>query len=103
MCCKQAPAPRPYANGKSSGKPKFGPIVELTFIKRVGQMEEAPGTATLRKIKSLHFEHLKGDLRGKNSIRVIDGFRIIFRVENDLNDKRIEIISIEELNNHYKK
>jgi plasmid maintenance system killer protein len=92
-----------YENGKTIGKPKFGPQVELAFIKRVIQMEQALSTDTLRKIKSLHFEQLKGDLKGKNSIKVKDGFRLIFRVENDDNNKRIEIIAIEEINNHYSK
>jgi len=89
-----------YNNGKSMGKPKFGQQIELAFIKRVLQMEQAPDTDTLRKIKSLHFEQLKGDLKGKTSIRVKDGFRLIFRVENDGNNKRVEIIAIEELSNH---
>lgn len=92
-----------YENGESPGKPKFGHLVEEFFIKRVIQIEQAPDTATLRQIKSLHFEQLKSDLKGKCSVRVKDGFRLIFRVENDGNNKRIEIICIEEMNNHYKK
>jgi plasmid maintenance system killer protein len=92
-----------YEHGKSIGKPKFSQQLESSFIKRVIQMEQAPDTGTLRQIKSLHFEQLKGDLKGKYSIRVKDGFRLIFRVENDNNNKRIEIIAIEELNNHYAK
>jgi len=92
-----------YENGKSSGKPKFGPQVELAFIKRIIQMEQAPDTGTLRKIKSLHYEQLKDDLKGKNSIRVTDGFRLIFRVEKEGDNKRVEIIAVEELNNHYTK
>ncbi len=92
-----------YENGKSTGKPRFGPQIELAFIKRIIQMEQAPDTDTLRKIKSLHFEHLKGDLKGKASIRVIDGFRLIFRVEKMGIINRVEIIAVEELNNHYAK
>jgi proteic killer suppression protein len=94
---------RLYENGQSLDKPKFGSQIELAFIKRVIQIEQAPDTNTLRQIKSLHFEQLKGNFKGKNSIRVKDGFRLIFRVENDGNNKRIEIIAIEELNNHYAK
>jgi len=92
-----------YKNSGSLGKPKFGQEIELAFIKRVIQIEQAADTVTLRKIKSLHFEQLKGDLKGKHSIRVKDGFRLIFRVHNDNNNKRVEIIAIEELNNHYAK
>ena len=92
-----------YENGKAIGKSKFGPQVEAAFVKRVIQIEQAPNTNALRKIKSLHFEQLKGDLKGKNSIRVKDGFRLIFRVENDGDNNRIEIINVEEMNNHYSK
>lgn len=92
-----------YENGESIGKPKYGKMVEDFFIKRVIQLEQSADTATLRQIKSLHFEQLKGDLKGKCSIRVKDGFRLILRIENDGNDKRVEIICIEEMNNHYKK
>ena len=92
-----------YENGQTHGKPKFSHQVELAFIKRIAQMEQAPNTDTLRQIKSLHYEQLKGDLKGKNSIRVKDGFRLIFRVKSDGNNKRVEIIAVEELNNHYAK
>lgn len=92
-----------YYKGKSPGKPKYGNQIEQSFIRRVVQIEQAPNTNTLRQIKSLHLELLKGDLKGKYSIRVKDGFRLIFRIENDGIDKRIEIIAIEEMNNHYAK
>ncbi|WDF79540.1 type II toxin-antitoxin system RelE/ParE family toxin [Mucilaginibacter sp. KACC 22773] len=92
-----------YKNGETVGKPKFGPLIERAFIKRVLQIEQSLDTNSLRKIKSLHFEQLKGDLKGKLSIRVIDGFRLIFRIENDGANNRVEIIAIEELSNHYSK
>jgi proteic killer suppression protein len=90
-----------YKNGKSYGKPKFNREIELGFIKRVIQMEQALNTATLRALGSLHFEKLSGNLEGKYSIRVNKGFRIIFRIEKEDNNMRIEIICIEEMNNHY--
>jgi proteic killer suppression protein len=90
-----------YTTGKSIGKPKFNLEIERGFIKRVVQIEQAPNTNILRALKSLHFEKLTGDLEGKYSIRINLAFRIIFRIEKDGNNTRIEIIYIEELNNHY--
>ena len=90
-----------FANGRSSGKPKFNVEVERGFIKRILQINNAANTNDLRNIKSLHFEKLSGYLEGKYSIRVNIGFRIVFRIEKDGNNMRLEIICIEELNNHY--
>lgn len=52
-------------------------------------------------LKSLHFEKLSGNLEGKYSVRINQTYRIIFRIEKDGNNNRVEIICIEELNNHY--
>jgi proteic killer suppression protein len=90
-----------YKNGKSFGKPQFNSEVESGFNKRVIQIEQAKSTNDLRNIKSLHFEKLSGNLSGKYSIRVNKGFRIVFRIEKDGDNARLEIICIEELNNHY--
>lgn len=90
-----------YKNGRAFGKPRFNSDIELGFIKRVIQIEQSQNTNSLRTLKSLHFEKLSGTLEGKYSIRVNKSFRIIFRVEKENNDTRIEIICIEELNNHY--
>jgi proteic killer suppression protein len=90
-----------YTNGKTIGKPKFNRDTELGFIKRVIQIEQAINTNTLRALKSLHFEKLPGTLSDKYSIRINDGFRIIFRIEKDGDNLRVEIIYIKELSNHY--
>jgi proteic killer suppression protein len=90
-----------YVTGKTVGKPKFNKEIELGFIKRISQMEQAINANTLRAFKSLHFEKLSGHLDGKYSIRVNKEFRIIFRIEKDGNNLRLEVICIEELNKHY--
>jgi proteic killer suppression protein len=90
-----------YSNGYSTGKPKFNKEIEMKFIGRVTQMEQAINTNDLRALKSLHFEKLSGKFDGKYSIRVNETFRIIFRIERDENNIRLEVICIEELSNHY--
>jgi len=90
-----------YKNGGTEGKPKFNIDIEHGFIKRVIQIEQSPNTNSLRLLKSLHFEKLSGKWDGKYSIRVNKAFRIILRVEKEDNNVRLEVICIEELNNHY--
>ena len=90
-----------FDNGYSVGKPQFNKEVENKFISRVIQMEQAANTNDLRALKSLHFEKLSGKFDGKYSIRINYSFRVIFRIEKDGNNVRLEVICIEELSNHY--
>ena len=86
---------------KVPGKSPFPDEVIKAFKKRLFQIREANSTADLRKIGSLHFEKLKGkEYEGKYSIRLNISYRMIFRIENEQGSK-IEIICIEEINNHY--
>jgi plasmid maintenance system killer protein len=90
-----------FANVYSTGKPRFNKEIEDKFIKKVIQIEQAGNTNDLRALKSLHFEKLSGKLNDKYSVHVNEAFRIILRIEKDGNNTRVEIIYIEELNNHY--
>jgi proteic killer suppression protein len=86
---------------KISGKSPYPDEVIKAFKKRLFQIKQAKSTADLRTIKSLHFEKLKGKkYEGKYSMRLNISFRLIFRIENE-EFSRIEIICIEEINNHY--
>lgn len=87
-----------YHYGKNPGKPKYSDTVIKKFSVRIQQMEAAPNTHELRKIKSLHFEKLAGHLSGKYSIRVQDGYRIIFSIGRDV--LKVEEIHVEDMNNH---
>ncbi|WP_413669870.1 type II toxin-antitoxin system RelE/ParE family toxin [Mucilaginibacter sp. Mucisp86] len=86
---------------KVTGKSPFPDEVIKAFKKRLYQIRQAKNTADLRAIKSLHFEKLKGKkYEGKYSIRLNISYRLIFRIENN-EITRLEIICIEEINNHY--
>ncbi|MEO8887439.1 MAG: type II toxin-antitoxin system RelE/ParE family toxin [Mucilaginibacter sp.] len=90
------------ANGKKGyGKSPYPDEVIKAFKKRVFQIQQAKNTADLRNIKSLHFEKLKEKkYDGKYSIRLNKAYRLIFRIENHESNK-LEIICIEQINNHY--
>lgn len=87
------------AENKTVGKKKYPEEVEQGFKKRIAQIKAANGTQDLRAIKSLHFEKLKEKrYLGKYSIRINKAFRLIFVIAKD---ERLEVIEIEEINNHY--
>jgi len=83
------------------GKLPYPFEVLKAYKKRIYQISQAKNTADLRQIGSLHSEKLKeARYEGKYSIRLNKAYRMIFRIEN--NDiTRLEIICIEEINNHY--
>lgn len=86
-------------DSKPPGKRKFPENVENMFLFRIGQILAARNENDLRNIRTLHLEKLKGNRKGTYSIRVKDGWRIIFRLERN---GMIKIMHIEELSNHYK-
>jgi len=87
---------------KVPGKSPYPDEVIKAFKRRLFQIQQVPSTADLRKIGSLHFEKLKEPkYLGKYSIRLNKSYRMIFRIENYDGDARIEIICVEEINNHY--
>ena len=86
---------------KITGKSPYPAEVIKAFKKRLFQIRQAENTGDLRKIGSLHFEKLKGkEYDGKYSLRLNISYRMIFRIENEQGSK-IEIVCIEEINNHY--
>ena len=88
-------------HNKVPGKSPYPDEILKSFKKRLFQIKNAKSTADLRKVGSLHFEKLKGkEYEGKYSIRLNISYRLIFRIEHEESDK-IEIICIEEINNHY--
>lgn len=88
-------------SNRQIGKSPYPNEVLIAFKKRISQIYQAKNTADLRQIKSLHFEKLKGlKYEGKYSIRLNKAYRIIFRINTDRNS-RLEILYIEEINNHY--
>jgi len=86
---------------KVYGKSPYPAEVLKAFKQRVFQIKQAKNTAELRMLKSLHFEKLREKkYEGKYSIRLNKAYRMIFRIDNN-EVTRLEIICIEEINNHY--
>lgn len=82
------------------GKQQFPAEVVQVYRRRLFQIKNAGTVQDLRNYKSLHFEKLaEKRYKGKYSIRLVQGFRLIFQISKD--EKKVDIILIEEISNHY--
>jgi proteic killer suppression protein len=77
---------------------KLPPAVIASYRRKVVQLKAAPDERTLRNIKSLHFEKLKGNPEDHRSIRLNDAWRVILTIDESVSPHRLVIIDI---NNHY--
>jgi len=71
------------------------PVIKSARRKLV-QLRAATDDRTLRNLKSLHYEKLKGDRKGQRSIRVNEKYRIVFTLDNDTTPKKATILAIED-------
>lgn len=83
-----------------TGKQKYPAEVIIKYKMRINQISNIANTQELRAIKSLHFEKLKeARYKDKYSIRLNKAYRLIFAIGKD--EQALEIVIIEEINNHY--
>jgi toxin HigB-1 len=64
------------------------------YRKRMQQIRSAKDERDLYAVKSLHFEKLKGDRNGQNSIRLNSQWRLILEIKGEHPCKVIGIIEI---------
>jgi len=75
---------------------KFPIAVIRAAQRKLTVLKAAPDERTLRNWKSLHYEKLKGDRKGQNSIRLNDQWRMVLEVDNQTNPPTVTIIGIED-------
>ena len=90
-----------FAGDTLKGKPKYGDVVITKFKKVILILKNVESSIELSKFRGLNFEALKGNKKSLYSIRVDYGYRLEFKLENDV-IQLTEIAIIEELSNHYK-
>jgi len=83
------------------GKPKFNDAVIMKFKKTILILKNVESSNELSKFRGLNFEALKGSKKGLFSVRVDYGYRLEFKLENDI-IQLTEIAIIEKMSNHYK-
>ena len=91
-----------YETGKTADKKhRSQPEIVRKYKRCINILIDASGIETLYKMNALNYEVLKGDKKGKSSIRVNTQYRIEFSVSKNGVDPVITICSIIELSNHY--
>jgi len=92
-----------YNFGKTKDKKyRFQPQIVSKFRKTVDILESVERVEDLYRYNSLQYEFLRGDMKGLESVRVNDQYRIEFKTSKVVSETIITICNIIELSNHYK-
>jgi toxin HigB-1 len=75
----------------------FGPNVVKAFRKIMGIIKDALDERDFRRMKSLHYEKLRGNRSHQSSMRLNDQFRLIMEVERT-GSRTVVVMGIEK---HY--
>ncbi|HBX44344.1 type II toxin-antitoxin system RelE/ParE family toxin [Limibacterium fermenti] len=91
-----------YETGKTKDKKhRFQPYVAIKYRKTVDILESVTKTEDLYRYNALHYEELKDDKNGLESVRVNDQYRIEFKTTKVVSETVVTICNIMELSNHY--
>lgn len=91
-----------YEKGRCSDKKhRFQPEVAKRYANCVRILLRSQNTEALYRLKSLHYEVLKGDKRGISSIRIDLKYRLEFTVREEQGEEIIVICRLLEISNHY--
>jgi proteic killer suppression protein len=92
-----------YETGVATEKKhRFQPDIVARYQARIRILERALRVEDLCTLGSLHYEKLRGDKEGLESIRVNDRYRIEFRTSQVVSETVVTVCNILELSNHYK-
>ena len=91
-----------YETGKAGDKKhRFQPQTVRKYRKTIDLLESVSVVEDLFRYNSLHYEVLRGDKAGLESVRVDDRYRIEFKTERVVSETVVTICNIIELSNHY--
>jgi proteic killer suppression protein len=92
-----------YNTGKTTDKKyRFQPQIVQKYRKTIDVLESVGVVEDLFRYKGLHYEALRGDKEGLESVRVNDRYRIEFKTTKTVSETVVTICNIIELSNHYK-
>lgn len=93
-----------YETGKTKDKKhRFQPQIINAYAKCVKALHSADKMEDLFSFNSLRYERLIGDKKGFSSVRINDQYRLEFREIANPNSLEIEICSLTDITNHYKR
>jgi len=91
-----------YEYGVTSDKKhRYQPNIVERYKNCIDYLRNAPRKEALFLVRSLHFEALKGDKRGRFSVRVNKQYRVEFTLDENIETPVLTICNIVELSNHY--
>lgn len=91
-----------YENGQTSDKKhRYQPSIVKRYKDRIDLLKNVTSKEELFPFKSLNFEALKGDKKGRFSIKVNNQYRVEFTLDENLELPILTICNIVELSNHY--
>ena len=91
-----------YETGKTGDKKhRFQPQTVRKYRKTIALLASVSVVEDLFRYNSLHYEVLRGDKAGLESVRVDDRYRIEFKTERVVSETVVTICNIIELSNHY--
>lgn len=86
----------------SDKKYRFDPALIKQYQKVIFRLRAIENIEQLYQFHALNYEKLKGNLKGKSSVRINKKYRLIFEeVQSTDNPPEITILLIEEISNHY--
>ena len=92
-----------YETGKTTDKKyRFQPQIAAKYKKTIIILKSVSRAEDLFPYSALHYEKLKGDKNGLESVRVNDQYRIEFKTTKVVSETVVTICDIIELSNHYK-
>ena len=92
-----------YYTGKTNDKKhRFQPQIIRGYVKCVKILDEADNIEELYPINSLNYKKLEGNKKGLSSVRISVQYRLEFREVTNNEEKKVEILSLVDITNHYK-
>jgi proteic killer suppression protein len=75
---------------------KLSPGIVKAYRMRLQGIRSAPDERDFYQLRSWRFERLKGKRKHQHSIRLNDQYRLILELLGSGNDKRVQIVGIED-------
>jgi len=92
-----------YETGKPTDKKhRFQPEIAVKYKKTITILKSVSCVEDLFPYHALHYEKLRGDKEGLESVRVNDQYRIELKTTKVVSETIVTICNIMELSNHYK-
>ena len=91
-----------FESGSAKGKKhRFQPQIIKAYQKVIRILLTVITIEELWKFKSLHYEVLVGDKKGRSSVKINDQYRLEFEIIQDNDEVLLTVCNILEISNHY--